>query len=208
MSKQDSDLDFEEFVLELAELAKENGFSDILDNEGNPYCFISSAIEYWLCTKFPNLNITNHTVSLAVSIIERKLPVFDVEEDRLNTTEESHESVCGKDYLTEDDEWCLERRMEFLGYHYDLPNEYTEDWGDISEIYRLSVGWICEDCGVDLASNKFFLHVHHLDRNKKNNKNENLRALCVQCHSDQPGHGHMKLDRNFVNSREQILRNL
>lgn len=37
----------------------------------------------------------------------------------------------------------------------------------------------CERCGFD---NILALDVHHKDRNRKNNSNENLEILCCNCH--------------------------
>lgn len=41
------------------------------------------------------------------------------------------------------------------------------------------VGAKCEKCGID---NPCVLEVHHKDRNRKNNKIENLQLLCANCH--------------------------
>jgi 5-methylcytosine-specific restriction endonuclease McrA len=48
---------------------------------------------------------------------------------------------------------------------------------------------------VNLSAKKHqrLLHVHHRDNNPKNNWNYNLIALCVICHSEQPGAGHKRL---------------
>lgn len=39
---------------------------------------------------------------------------------------------------------------------------------------------VCEQCGFD---NVLALEVHHKDKNRKNNKLENLELLCCNCHS-------------------------
>ena len=41
-------------------------------------------------------------------------------------------------------------------------------------------------------SRRRFLHAHHVNGLKWDNSVENLRALCIRCHSDQPMHSHIK----------------
>ncbi len=44
--------------------------------------------------------------------------------------------------------------------------------------------YICSECGIDSWCNKILtLELDHVDGNKKNNKLENLRLLCPNCHS-------------------------
>lgn len=74
-------------------------------------------------------------------------------------------------------------------------NGYAENWSDLSNKIREETGWKCEECGVVLERYKNLLHVHHRDGVKQNNSRENLMVLCVECHSKQPAHGHMKLKR-------------
>jgi len=72
-------------------------------------------------------------------------------------------------------------------------DSYTDDWPFISGRYKASKNFICEgdSCGLDLSGNKNLLHVHHISGVKKNNKDSNLLALCIECHRKQPCHGHM-----------------
>lgn len=44
---------------------------------------------------------------------------------------------------------------------------------------KITDGCKCEDCG---NKDVRVLEVHHLDRNRKNNKVENLVVLCANCH--------------------------
>ena len=67
-----------------------------------------------------------------------------------------------------------------------LSNGYAALWTQISTAYRESVGWCCEssDCRIRLSDpdQRKFLHTHHL-KGTKNNKRENLQALCLLCHA-------------------------
>lgn len=72
---------------------------------------------------------------------------------------------------------------------------YASNWATVSRDYKESVGWVCEGCGVHLGrrEDQYLLHVHHKNRDSLDNRRSNLVALCVQCHSKQPGVGHRRL---------------
>lgn len=67
-------------------------------------------------------------------------------------------------------------------------NDYTPDWSVVSANYRKEQNYICENCGVDLSSERRLLHVHHKNRDKGDNRKKNLVALCAICHKTQPYH--------------------
>ena len=71
-------------------------------------------------------------------------------------------------------------------------NEYPLDWTLSSRCYREKVGWKCEECDINLAEEKRFLHVHHINGLKNDSSDENLQALCIGCHAEVPQHEHMK----------------
>ena len=68
---------------------------------------------------------------------------------------------------------------------------YPRNWGRIASSYKEQCRWICEQCGVDLSGEQYrsLLHCHHRDGVVSNNNADNLQALCVECHNEQPGHG-------------------
>lgn len=70
---------------------------------------------------------------------------------------------------------------------------YSEDWREISDRYRESVGFRCESCSVDLSEYRSLLHTHHISGNKRENHSANLMALCLDCHRKQPKHGYMRI---------------
>ncbi|MGL4866329.1 MAG: HNH endonuclease signature motif containing protein [Cetobacterium sp.] len=78
-----------------------------------------------------------------------------------------------------------------------LPNEYSEDWDNISYNYRKSKKIICQDCGKDCSKDTNELHVHHIDGMKSNNEASNLEVVYVKCHFKKSMHEHMLGDFKF-----------
>lgn len=80
-------------------------------------------------------------------------------------------------------------------------NDYSDDWDALSLKLRRSVGWKCQKphCGIDLSATekRQFLQVHHKDGQKYNNHSDNLEILCIECHSNEPNHSHMKAAPDF-----------
>ncbi|HIF9191482.1 TPA: HNH endonuclease [Photobacterium damselae] len=79
---------------------------------------------------------------------------------------------------------------------------YIDDWSKISSHYRVEKKFECEECNVNMRSNRALLHVHHVNGVKSDNRPSNLRALCIDCHSKQPMHEHMALshrERQTIN---------
>ncbi len=62
---------------------------------------------------------------------------------------------------------------------------YTRDWEEISRNYRESHNYTCERCGlhIDDIFDRQYIHCHHKDGNKLNNRDSNLECLCIRCHS-------------------------
>lgn len=62
---------------------------------------------------------------------------------------------------------------------------YHAMWSQISSAYRERVGFKCESCLIDLSNqdDKNWLHTHHKNGNKKDNRVINFQALCLLCHS-------------------------
>ncbi|HAS8421895.1 TPA: HNH endonuclease [Vibrio vulnificus] len=79
---------------------------------------------------------------------------------------------------------------------------YSDDWSKISSHYRVEKNFECEECKVNMRSQRALLHVHHVNGVKSDNRPSNLRALCIDCHSKQPMHEHMALshrERQTIN---------
>ena len=62
---------------------------------------------------------------------------------------------------------------------------YTKDWETISRAYREKCDFTCEECGIriDDPFDHHYMHVHHINGDKTNNRESNLKCLCIRCHS-------------------------
>ena len=63
---------------------------------------------------------------------------------------------------------------------------YTKDWEAISRAYRTKQDFTCEACGLHIENelDRMYLHTHHINGNKIDNRERNLRCLCVRCHAN------------------------
>lgn len=62
---------------------------------------------------------------------------------------------------------------------------YTRDWREISRHFREQHKYTCEKCGVQVSAlDSGFMHVHHRNGDKLNNRASNLQCLCIKCHSE------------------------
>lgn len=68
----------------------------------------------------------------------------------------------------------------------------SEAWRERSRTCRERAGWQCEQCGIDLESAPHLLHAHHKWGTRYNNP-EDLKALCIGCHAEEPGSEHQTL---------------
>ena len=66
---------------------------------------------------------------------------------------------------------------------------YVKNWKQISTAYRRKMNCTCENCGIHLKGRDMrFMHVHHIDGNKLNNKEDNFQCLCIRCHANVNDH--------------------
>ena len=68
---------------------------------------------------------------------------------------------------------------------------YPADWSKISKTLREKRNWRCENCKLDLSEHRKLLDAHHVNGNKADNDDTNLRTFCKDCHRKQPMHDHM-----------------
>ena len=68
-------------------------------------------------------------------------------------------------------------------------SNYPPNWNLLSLQCRERAEWKCEECSIrlNLRPQRKFLHAHHL-KSTSHNRPEDLKALCVGCHAEQPGH--------------------
>lgn len=79
----------------------------------------------------------------------------------------------------------------------DIKNEYPGNWSEISKMYRIANGYRCEQCGIDLSDATDLAVVHHVNGSHPEVDHDNMKVLCVWCHSKQPHHQKtVKFDRD------------
>jgi RNase P subunit RPR2 len=83
---------------------------------------------------------------------------------------------------------------------------YTNDWKDISQKYRESRKFICEKCDTLFVDNKELLHTHHINGVKDDNSNNNLKAVCIDCHRKEPNHTHVMLNHENLSKIYKLRR--
>ena len=75
----------------------------------------------------------------------------------------------------------------------EFDGQYTANWPEISRRYKERKNFTCENCRVNLSGDRRLLHVHHINGVKTNNSPANLKALCIECHRQQPDHRHITI---------------
>ena len=71
-------------------------------------------------------------------------------------------------------------------------------WKEYSTWYREQRNWTCEVCQISLNDDRYYLHTHHVWGTQYNDPKD-LMALCMGCHSEQPGgyHSQLKESRDY-----------
>lgn len=86
-------------------------------------------------------------------------------------------------------------------------NDYPLNWDDISNELRRQLGYRCQECEIHLSAEfRRFLHVHHLNGLKYDTSPNNLRCLCIECHSKSYGHSHMRSLPEYAEFRNLFRR--
>ncbi|MDE5585729.1 MAG: HNH endonuclease, partial [Muribaculaceae bacterium] len=63
---------------------------------------------------------------------------------------------------------------------------YVKGWEKKSNDFRQKHNYTCSRCGVKVKDgfDRQYIHTHHKDGNKLNNKESNLECLCIRCHAN------------------------
>ena len=81
-----------------------------------------------------------------------------------------------------------------------IDNKYPSNWREISLMYRTAKGFRCEICGVDLSAYPDLAVTHHVNGCHYDVSPDNMRVLCILCHSKQIYHEHtVKMTRYEYN---------
>ncbi|CAA6810426.1 MAG: Unknown protein [uncultured Sulfurovum sp.] len=66
------------------------------------------------------------------------------------------------------------------------PNVYSRKWTQISNQIKTKYDYTCQECGwrPKTVYQKKFIHTHHQNGDKHNNRQDNLKVLCIKCHSE------------------------
>jgi len=80
---------------------------------------------------------------------------------------------------------------------------YVKNWEAISLAYRTKRDFTCERCRlhIDDLFDRQFMHTHHRNGDKTDNREANLECLCIKCHSEVDAR-HV---RNFSHRAKQVL---
>lgn len=75
----------------------------------------------------------------------------------------------------------------------DLSFDYqSNEFRILSHQVRDQANWKCQQCGINLSNNRYYLDAHHIWGTQFNTPND-LEALCIGCHAEQPMSGHLRL---------------
>lgn len=71
---------------------------------------------------------------------------------------------------------------------YPVSNDYPENWTEITNMYCAAMRYRCEECGVDMRNYPHLAITHHINGCHPDVSPDNMKVLCVWCHSKQPHH--------------------
>lgn len=86
------------------------------------------------------------------------------------------------------------------------PTRYTDNWHRVARAFKQRASWKCGSCGALLSHASHLLDVHHVNGDKRNNSDDNLRCLCKDCHSKE--HHHYRVSRDDLQAIEKARRQL
>jgi len=94
-------------------------------------------------------------------------------------------------------------KLDYVLFKDDLetvPKYYASNWNKISNELKKLKNYTCQNCMINLETAKKYLHTHHIDSNPSNNDiASNLKVLCIECHSNEFQHTHIKSNPSYEN---------
>jgi hypothetical protein len=85
-------------------------------------------------------------------------------------------------------------------YDYDtIPNVYSKDWRSIARKFKEMKNYQCEKCNWKSTNfnDRKYIHAHHINWMKNDNRISNIKILCIECHAKQPGHQHIRNSADY-----------
>jgi hypothetical protein len=78
-------------------------------------------------------------------------------------------------------------------------NIYSVDFFKIAKAIKETRGYRCEECKRDLSmlGDRRFLHAHHKNADKSDNRQSNILLLCPHCHAKAFQHSHLRQTEDY-----------
>ncbi len=70
--------------------------------------------------------------------------------------------------------------------------DYSDDHKAVADRCKKDLHFTCQRCQVKCHDNRSLLHLHHKNGDKSDNFPNNLQVLCVDCHSKEYLHDHLR----------------
>lgn len=77
-------------------------------------------------------------------------------------------------------------------------NAYSSYFSTLGSGIKAERRYRCDNCGINLASHRKYLHAHHKNGQKHDSRSENIVVLCVACHAEQYNHSHIKSTPDYL----------
>lgn len=108
--------------------------------------------------------------------------------------EEIYRNFSLSEFLEEDSTRLDENELQLNTDQTQPKNEYPPDFKKIADNFKKERYYQCEGCGKMLANpnKRRFLHAHHKNGLRWDNRPQNIQILCIKCHAEQTGHKHLK----------------
>ncbi len=137
----------------------------------------------------------NTKCSVCLKLIYRRPKELQESQDRycsrvcygLSNRKEHPCVICGTSILASDHKKtcsrsCANKHRTGIRYKIGRPNDKVVSQQALKKRLSGKRGYVCERCNYNIF---LILQVHHKDRNRDNNKLNNLELLCPNCHAEE-----------------------